>query len=247
MVNHILIGLLSSTVIATSVTAVSVAETSVIGTTADHSYDHKPKTQEAHVHGAWELFAALDDKQLSVTVKGPVVDVVGFERPPIDENEHTALKELHTQLIKPETLFLLSERAGCSLSEPAQIAWPEGFSTDPPSHEDDHEYEHDDDHHSDHDGHDDHTDDHHEDHHEHHDEDHADHDHDEEHDDHDHHASDLEVTYVFTCNAPTRLQAISMTGFDRFPAIENVDAVFLADAKQVARRLQRGSETLKIN
>lgn len=97
---------------------------------AGDDHDHKHHAHEAHVHGAWELFAALDGTQLSVTVKGPIVDVLGFERPPSDTNEWIAVDELQSRLIEPDILFVLSRRADCGLSEPVKITFPEGFSKD---------------------------------------------------------------------------------------------------------------------
>lgn len=201
----------------------------------DQEHDQEHHAHEAHVHGAWELFAALDDKQLSVTVKGPIVDLLGFERPPADETERSAVETLKGRLGESETLFSLSDRASCVLSEPIQTVLPAGFA-DKIDQDDPGAHKHDDqphDHHGD----------------EHDDEDHHSDEHDGEdhHDNHDIHASDLEINYVFDCASPSKLSEISATVFDSFAAIESIDAVFLGDAKQTARRLERHSRTLKID
>ena len=222
---------------------------------AEEPDEHDHRAHEAHVHGTWELFAALDDAQLSVTLKGPLVDLVGFERPPETKEEHDAIQAMHDRLGVADAMLTLNKRAGCTLSEPVRINLPEGYSEDG---DDDHDHDHEEDHKSDHHGHNE------EAHHDHdaNDDDHHDHEaheHDEEEDhhahtddedhhaDHDIHDSDLEITYAFSCQSPDRLRAISMTGFETFPGIEQVDAVFLGDAQQTASRLGRNAQTLTIS
>lgn len=197
------------------------------GACAEEADEHGHRAHDVHVHGTWELFAALDDTQLSISIKGPLVDVVGFEHAPTTEDEHNAIQEMRDRLSgEPEMMLALDERANCTLSEPVQIILPEGFAQQSIDDAEDH------------------GDELHEeaDHHDHHDE-HEDEGH---HADHDIHTNDLEVSYAFDCRSPARLRAITMTGFDSFPTIENVDAVFLGDAKQTARRLERGTRTLMI-
>lgn len=191
--------------------------------THNHGHHHKHHAHEAHVHGAWELFAALDESQLSVTMKGPIIDVLGFERLPADEQERAAVETLKDQLGEFELMFTLSDRAGCSLSEPVQTFLPAGFvqemkSDDPGSHEHNNTT---------------------------HGQDHAENKH--HHESHDVHASDVEINYVFDCTAPSRLTEINVIGFDSFPSIESIDAVFLGDATQIANRLGRNSQILKID
>jgi hypothetical protein len=186
----------------------------------DEHHEDEHRAHGTHVHGTWELFAALDDAQLSVTVKGPIVDVLGFERPPADETERAVLREVKDRLDTPETMLSLSDRAGCALSGPVQIKLPEGYSSETPKEDDPEQQSHDHDHGERTDG--------------------------EHHADHDIHASDLEVSYVFECGSPARLAEITVNGFSSFSAIENVDAVFLGDGTQAARRLVRNAQTLKI-
>lgn len=195
------------------------------GASAEEHDEHDHRAHDAHVHGTWELFAALDDSQLSITIKGPLIDVVGFEHAPATEDEHNAIQQMRSRLAAPELMLSLTERATCTLSEPVQINLPQGFPQVDMHEGENHEQEPDKE--ADHHGHDEHEDEAH-------------------HADHDVHTNDLEVTYAFDCQSPARLRAITMTGFDAFPAIENVDAVFLGDAKQVARRLGRGTQTLAI-
>ena len=182
-------------------------------------HDHQHHNHEAHVHGAWEMFAALDDAELSVTVKGPIVDMLGFEAAPANDQERKAVADLAARLEAPDVMVSLDQRADCKMSAPVVVNLPEGFSPGAAKKDEHHDHEHD----------------------------HG-HDHDHEHDhDHDIHDSDLEVTYAFTCAAPRRLGAITLTGFTAFSAIETVDAVFLSDDRQAAHRLERRSQVLTID
>ena len=213
----------------------------------DHHDDHDHRAHDVHVHGTWELFAALDDARLSVTLKGPLIDVLGFETVPDTDEEYSAVVRLKDQLKSSESMFTLDGRARCELSEPVAIVLPEGFSTETARRADDKAHDHDDkkEHHA--------------------------HESEDSHSDHDvraadsapdgrlgpatarrhwrksPHSHDLEVTYTFNCASPDRLSEITMAGFETFPAIENVDAVFLGDALQIARRLESGSRIMQID
>lgn len=183
------------------------------GHAGEHRSDHR--AHDAHIHGTWELFAALDGRQLSLTVKGPIFDLVGFEHAPSSTAEREAFQDAQDRLGAPGTLFSLDGRAKCALREPAAIALPDGFAD---AFDDERNNA-----------------------------DHRGHNGEGAHDDHNVHASDVEVSYIFECQSPSRLRTILVTGFDAFPAIENVDAVFLSDAKQAAQRLTRGAHTLTLD
>lgn len=198
----------------------------VHGAHAGEPHEHDHRSHDAHVHGTWELFAALDESLLSVTIKGPLIDIVGFERAPETEDERSAIREIQGRLAAPELMLSLDERANCVLSDPVKIVLPESFTRESGDAQGDHAHEtHKENGHHDHDA----------------------HEGEEHHAEHDVHTNDIEVSYSFDCKSPARLGAISMTGFDAFPAIENVDAVFLGDAKQTAQRLRRGTQILKLN
>ncbi|MEL6360928.1 MAG: DUF2796 domain-containing protein [Pseudomonadota bacterium] len=205
--------------------------------------DDKHRAHEAHVHGAWELFAALDGDVVSVTLEGPAIDVLGFEHTPATTEERTVVRESFEALSGSTQLVTLDGGGQCVLSTPANVVLPDGFLDDHDHHDADDED------HGDHEDHHDHTsrtdDDH--------DDDDHDDDHDDDDDDHDHedenediHSNQVEISYVFECGAPDRLRALSVSGLDAFKAIETIDAVFIGDAKQVADRLTRDTPTLKL-
>jgi len=193
----------------------------------DHNEHH---AQEAHLHGAWELFAALDDKQLSVTVKGPLIDVVEFEHQPTSDEEFAAIQNLKTRLGAPQTMFKIDERARCAVAQPAEILLPQGFESESVNgekeslhliHENDAQHDHNT--HK------------------------AETNHDDDHKGYDIHGSDVEVVYVFECKTPARIRSITATGFNAFPAIESIEAVFLGNNTQKAFRLTRNSKSLQID
>ncbi|MEO1137327.1 MAG: DUF2796 domain-containing protein [Pseudomonadota bacterium] len=186
--------------------------------THDHDHDdHDHRAHEAHVHGVWEFFAALDGAQLTVTMKGPLIDVLGFERLPETDDERALVVELKERVTSYQSMLTLDERARCATSAPAAIILPEGFLMKSTTEHDEKAHSHDD-HHA----------------------------HDDEHHNHDSH-NDFEVTYLFNCETPTRLGALTVNGFDTFSAIQTVDAVFLSEATTVARQLTRDSRTLTID
>lgn len=155
--------------------------------------DHHP---EAHVHGHWEMFAAQDGDRLSLTLKGPIVDVLGFESTPQTTAQHDTITDVSKQLENLDFMLTIDPRAGCSLLEAATLQWPEGFQND----------------------------------HDHHSHDHA-------HGDNDDHANDLEIMYNLQCKTVDSLSIIRFIGFSVFPAITQVEAVFLGDKGQHANRL----------
>ena len=261
-------------------TAIFAALTPTISIAQDSQADALQTTHKAHIHGAWELFAALDGNELSITMSGPLVDLLGFENRPASAEEKAAVENLQTRLSAPEAILTLDKRAGCTLSGPVAITMPEGYAVqaaapddgahDEHEHEDhehdhdhehEHEHEHEDHDHDKHEGHEEHEHehedkDHDHDEHEHDHEDHEEHEHEghehKDHENHDHsahdqHASDVDLSYTFVCKAPKRLGAVMITGFNSFPAIETVDAVYLSDQKQTAHRLTRNAQSLKIN
>jgi len=165
------------------------------------------RSHGAHVHGSWDLFAALDGDTLSVNLTGPLVDVAGFEHTPRSHAEWETLEALASSLGGVNRLLAAPLAAACSAAGAPVITWPAGYDPalhDDHHHGDDHDHDHshehshedgethshahDDDHHGDdHDHGDDHS-------HEHSHEDgetHS-HTHDDDHhgDSHDHHAGD---------------------------------------------------------
>lgn len=189
-----------------------------------HDHDHNHSSQHAHVHGAWELFAALDEKQLSITVKAPLIDIIGFEHTPSTTEERIAIREMQGRLAEPQAFFELDKSAQCTLTESVEIKLPKAFedanaeddandSHQPGKHDGKHTHKH---------------------------------EQAATNSEQYLHTSDVEASYVFECRAPKKLQTITPTAFDIFPSIERIDAVFLGDTTQKASRLTRNAKILRI-
>ena len=96
----------------------------------------------AHVHGHGTLQVVLDDPTLSIGLKLPGMDVVGFEHAPETEPQKQAVVEALAQLEDAYALFDLDEAAGCSLAEAESALIPVGMD----EHDHDDEHGHDDEH-----------------------------------------------------------------------------------------------------
>ncbi|MEM9169786.1 MAG: DUF2796 domain-containing protein [Pseudomonadota bacterium] len=215
---------------------------------SDSAADDGPKAQRAHVHGAWNLFAALDGDTLTVALSGPLADVAGVEHPEGSPEEAAAIDAVRADVVDADPLVTIAAKAGCALTAPVALApviLAEG--------EDDHDHGDHGDHDEDHEHHEDHD---HDDDHGHKDDADHDHDHDHDHDDAHHHddahdaaahGADVEFTYAFACKRPDRIDAVSVAAFKTFEGIETVDAVFLGAAAQSAARLTRDAPTLTVD
>ena len=69
-----------------------------------------------HEHGVAELRIAAEDETLLVEFKAPLLNLVGFEREPGDEEEREKLTELTSRLESPEGLITFPEAAECKLA-----------------------------------------------------------------------------------------------------------------------------------
>ena len=200
----------------------------------------------AHVHGAWEMLAALDGDALTIVLTGPLADLVGEEHAAGSHDEEAAVTELNEQLIAGAPLVTLGGKARCQSLVPVSVTTIS-----------DAEHDHADDHHATGEKNNEHDHEHHMDgdpaHHQEHD-DHDDHDKEDHHDaqapDHDDakgHGSDIEITYLFNCNSPGKLSSVEAAMFGVFDGVETVDAIFLDGSKQIADRLTPQKRALSID
>lgn len=68
-----------------------------------------------HEHGVAELSVALEGRQLSVELDGPLDSFAGFEHAPRSATERASLERAMDLLRKPETVLALPGAAGCAL------------------------------------------------------------------------------------------------------------------------------------
>jgi len=204
-----------------------VAACAVVGLNAAsaQSSDHNVPTPHAHVHGAWEMFAALDDDALTITLSGPVADLAGAESPPGSADETAAIAALRARVSALAPLMTPSAKARCRLSDPVMVriagAPAESHKGSPTAAgaAADHEMA---------------------------EADHDDDDHIQVHGEGDEHGRDVEVVYAFACTAPDRLREITVEAFQTFEEIDTIDAVYLSETRQAADRLTRKAATLTL-
>ena len=131
-----------------------------------------------HVHGVGTLQLVLEENSLSVELRLPAINVVGFEHAPNDAQQKAAVQNAVALLKDSGQVLILPDKAQCKIE--SAVVTSELLEHDDDHDHDNHDEAHDDDH----------------DHDDAHDDDHADHDHD--------HA-DFDVSYGFDCHHPTAL------------------------------------------
>ena len=82
--------------------------------TASALGEHNHRSHQAHQHGIAQLGVIQEDSSLSVVLRAPASDLVGFEHAATTKEELEALSKLETALAGAQDLFLLPKRAGCS-------------------------------------------------------------------------------------------------------------------------------------
>ncbi len=71
----------------------------------------------AHEHGHSALDIAFDGKQVSMALKAPGDDIVGFEYPATSVEDRAAIDTAVAALSEPLSIFVLPAAAGCSVTE----------------------------------------------------------------------------------------------------------------------------------
>lgn len=213
--------------------------------------DEAPMRQlGAHVHGAAELDVAVDagSGAALVVLSGAAYNFLGFERAPASDEERAAIDAAYAAFELAPVAFPAA--AGCTLAT-VDIEAKRG------GHDRSHRHDHGGDH--DHDGHDhghqhghghDHSDDHgHSDEHDHGHSDGHDHGHSDEHGHGDDEryagASDLVISWGFTCENAARATQLDASGvFEAFDRIERLQASFASGNRAAARALTASSAVI---
>lgn len=190
-----------------------------------------------HVHGHVEIGIAIEEASVAVSIRAPLSDVIGFEHAPRNDEQDEIVRAAAVLLANADAMFGMPEAAGCAAGTP-EIEGPDyllariegrGAASEQGSADVDHsDHDHDEHEHGkhNHDGDDD-------------EHDHSDHDHDEhEHDHadaehadghgHDHEGGDdghseVNATYVWTCDQTGTISAITASfaaGFEQLQEIE---------------------------
>ena len=170
-----------------------------------------------HVHGVGTLQLVLEENSLSVELRLPAINVVGFEYTPNDAQQKAAVQNAVALLKDSGQVLILPDKVQCKI-ESAVV------TSELLEHDDDHAHDnHDEAHDDDHDG-----------------------AHDDDHDDHDHAHADFDVSYGFDCRHPTALKQITLRLFQQLPRLERLDVDMVTTTGQVRQRLVPGQEVITL-
>lgn len=82
-----------------------------------------PAAHGAHVHGEWEIFAALDGNRLTIALTGPLLDALGFERAPSGDAEKARAEAVSLVLRDSANIIDLPASSGCEIAS-SSVAYP---------------------------------------------------------------------------------------------------------------------------
>lgn len=192
----------------------------------------KGSNLDAHVHGISELTIAMDDHVLDVQFASPAMNLLGFEYKATSNKDIATLKKVESLLLKHNQLFSLSD-AGCThvnttldLSDHIDTEDHHGHNKHK-EHKDHHD-------HKDHDGHSDHND----------------HDDHAEHSDHKDHGSEshseIVANYSYHCKDTSKLSKISVSLFEVFPGIHEIEAIWITSMQQGSTLLKPSSPVIAL-
>lgn len=189
---------------------------------------------DAHVHGVGQLDIAIEDGEVTLMLRAPGADIVGFEYSPKSDEEKAAVEQALAHLNDPLTLFGPSIDADCSINSTEANLLFEGEGDEHAHDEHDHEEEH---------AHDEHD----------HEEEHAhdEHDHEDEHAHDDHAGSDkagghseFEATFTLSCGNPAALDTLALTYFELFPNAQELKIQLITDAGGTATEATAEAATI---
>ncbi|MDG4562427.1 MAG: DUF2796 domain-containing protein [Candidatus Competibacter sp.] len=175
-----------------------------------------------HVHGVGTLQLVLEENSLSVELRLPAINVVGFEHAPNDAQQKAAVQNAVALLKDSGQVLILPDKAQCKIESAvvtSELLDHEGHDG---AHDDDHAHDS---------GHD-----------------HDDHDeaHDDDHDGHDHAHADFDVSYGFDCRHPTALKQITLRLFQQLPRLERLDVDMVTTTGQTRQRLVSGQNLITL-
>lgn len=188
----------------------------------------------AHEHGAAQLTLAGENQTLVVSLDTPAYNLVGFEQAPANDLQRAQVESALAVLDRADAVLDLPAAAQCALVTHAVDAdnW-EGIEAHE-EHHDDHAEEHHDEHETEH--HDDHAEEHHDDHEEEHHEEHAESAH-----------SDVLVEWTYRCENLDTLRTITVSAFEHFPNMTDLQVQYIGDQGQGAAELTPANTRLDLN
>lgn len=171
---------------------------------------------DAHVHGLSELTIAMDAQLLEIQLISPAMNLVGFEHKASSKKDIAAVEQAESIFHQHDSLFLIAG-GGCKHLE-TSIDSDDLLEID--------------NHYSDHSDHakDSHKDEHHHD--------HKEHEQGESH-------SEIVASYSYSCKDSSKLSAITVSLFEQFPGIENINAMWVMLSKQGSVMLSANKSTIE--
>ncbi|MCG8428453.1 MAG: DUF2796 domain-containing protein [Chromatiales bacterium] len=192
-----------------------VGLTSIAFANATLAASHEEHRQHAsHVHGEAHLDLIQDGPNLHIEITSPAANIMGFEHPPANEDDHRTLKQALHRLEDGKQMFRFSEAANCNLDE-AKVTSPWA------EHEEEHDGEHKEEHH----------------------EEHA-HKHDEQSEHKEKKHADITAAYHFVCTNTEALQQMTVMIFKEFPATHELHVQFVTSKGQGGIELTSAQPTL---
>jgi hypothetical protein len=88
---------------------------------------------EAHVHGTARLEVAVEGPTLSIELRSPLANLVGFEHAPTDAAQRQAVATMRSRLHDPATLFQPPAAADCR-TKAAEVELPFELATGATAH-----------------------------------------------------------------------------------------------------------------
>lgn len=189
--------------------------TGLLGVTNLHAADgHGHRQHEAHIHGIASLTLAAENREVQVMLSSPAANLLGFEHPPANEAERTAVARAKTSLEETRRLFGFPEQAACQSVHTAVRS--ELFATHREEHGERHER----------------------------DRAHASESHRHAEEDHGAGHADITAEYHFECAHPGKLDRLHVRLFEVFPAIEHLEVQYIMGDKQGSAELTHANPVL---
>lgn len=199
---------MSPTRFTVSVLAAASISLAALASVARAAEEHREEEAHQHGHGSFEM--AIEKTAVSINLRVPGDDIVGFEHPPANDQEKAAIDSAKKTLADALTLFGIPTDAACKVDE--SNVHTHGYKAG----DDDHDHKHNDAKAGEakappkdaKDG--------------------DKHDHD-----HDHKHGSFHAEYKLTCAKPGAITALNFKFFSSFPRSQEIEIVAVSEKSQV--------------
>ena len=168
----------------------------------------------SHLHGVAQMNLVVEGEKVFIELESPAMNVVGFEHQPSTSAQRIAVREAAAKLEDGGSLFVFSEKAGCTLVSATIDSALLEHGKEEQAYGDSLE--------------------------EHHAEETPEEKHQHQAEAESHGAekhSEFEVSYQFTCASPKKLRALEVNLFEVFPGFEHIDAQIVTTSGQSGAKI----------